>query len=376
MKDDRIDRQGARDAGDRLLAEHASEDPFAAAFKATRMPMLITDPRQQDNPIIFSNLAFSELTGYSQDELIGRNCRLLQGPETDRDTLDRISAAIKDERPIAEHVLNYRKDGSTFWNALFISPVRNASGEVIYFFASQLDFTDIRNKEMNLALARRSAEDKVLASTADLRAALEAKTMLVHEVDHRVKNNLLTIASIIRLQSRLTRNEIARRTLRSVLDRVEALGIVHRKLFTTDDVARFDVAEFTRELVTDVVGGLRRDDITMSVDVSTVLVPAIKASPLALIVNELVGDAVRRGLKDGGGSIHVEIKRLDGYFLIAVTDTVHPVPVDPEEQELGLLILETCARQVGAKIERHEQTGKTIVEVTLPVENIAEAKGC
>ncbi len=373
MTSDRNARQDAQDAGDRLLAEHASEDPFAAAFKATRMPMLITDPRQDDNPIIYSNRAFSELTGYSPEELVGRNCRFLQGPETDKAAIGRIRKAIEEQRPISENVLNYRKDGSTFWNALFVSPVMDASGEVIYFFASQLDFTEIRNKEMDLASARQSAEQKVQESTADLRAALEAKTLLVHEVDHRVKNNLLTIASIIRLQSRLTKNEIAQRTLRSVLDRVEALGMVHRKLFTMDDVARFDIAEFARELVTDVVGGLKRDDITMSLDVSTVLVPAIKASPLALIVNELVGDAVRRGLKDGGGEIHVEVKRLNGHFLIAVSDTVHPVPVDPEEQEMGQLMLETCARQLGAKIERQEQTGRTTVRVTLPVENIAEA---
>lgn len=73
----------ARNAGDRLIGSHLSEDPFAAAFKATRMPMLITDPRQHDNPIIFANRAFCELTGYDAEELVGRNCRLLQGPASD-----------------------------------------------------------------------------------------------------------------------------------------------------------------------------------------------------------------------------------------------------------------------------------------------------
>ena len=93
MIDDTHSRQDARDAGERLVAGHASEDPFAAAFKATRMPMLITDPQQDDNPIIFSNRAFSELTGYSQQELIGRNCRLLQGPETDKAAVSMIRDA-------------------------------------------------------------------------------------------------------------------------------------------------------------------------------------------------------------------------------------------------------------------------------------------
>lgn len=372
MVSDDSSRKNARDAGARLLASHMSEDPFAAAFKATRMPMIITDPRQDDNPIIFSNRAFSELTGYSPDELVGRNCRFLQGPDTDKQAVARISDAIREARPISEDLLNYRKDGSTFWNALFISPVRDEKDEVIYYFASQLDFTHVKGKESELANARRSAEMRVQERTAALRAALEAKTLLVHEVDHRVKNNLLTIASILRLQARLSRNEIVTKTLRSVLDRVEALGMVHRKLFTSEDVARFDVGEFARELVVDVVGALRRDDIHITMDVSPVQVTAIKASPLALIVNELVGDAVRRGLKDGGGRIDVQVKRLNGHFVIAVSDTVVPVPVDPEEQEFGQLMLDTCAKQVGAKVEKTVEGHLTTVRVTLSVGNSAE----
>ncbi|MBB4062882.1 histidine kinase dimerization/phosphoacceptor domain -containing protein [Gellertiella hungarica] len=365
-------RDGAERAGRALLDSHVSEDPFAAAFKATRMPMIITDPRQEDNPIIFSNRAFSELTGYSQDELIGRNCRLLQGPDTDPAAVERIREAIRQELPVSQDILNYRKDGSTFWNALFISPVRNDQGDVIYFFASQLDFSGIRHREAELASARQAAEETVLRQTTDLRAALEAKTMLVHEVDHRVKNNLLTIASLIRMQARISTNRTVKDTLKSVLDRVEAMGMVHRKLFTMDDVARFDVGEFARELVVDVVSALRRDDIRITMDISPVLVPANRASPLALIVNELVGDAVRRGLKDGGGLIHVQVRRLNGHFIISVSDTVEPVPVDPEEQQFGRLILETCAKQVGATIEREERGVETTVLVTLPVGNIAE----
>ncbi|RYE36484.1 MAG: PAS domain S-box protein, partial [Hyphomicrobiales bacterium] len=72
-------RDEAQQAGDRLAAEHSGGDPFAAAFRHTRMPMIVTDPQQRDNPIIFSNAAFSSLTGYPIEELVGRNCRILQG---------------------------------------------------------------------------------------------------------------------------------------------------------------------------------------------------------------------------------------------------------------------------------------------------------
>lgn len=370
-KDD--SKRDAQEAGDRLLAEHVSEDPFAAAFKATRMPMIITDPRQPDNPIIFSNNAFSELTGYTADELIGRNCRLLQGPDSDSGSIQQIREAVLNEESIAIDILNYRKDGSTFWNALFVSPVRNRSGEVIYFFASQLDFTHVKDKQSQLAAARSSAEEEVARRTKDLRDALAAKTLLVHEVDHRVKNNLLTIASILKLQARTTENETVRSTLRSVLDRVEALSTVQRKLFTTEDVERFDVADFARELVVDVVGALRRDDIRITFDLSPVLVPAIKASPLALIINEVVGDALRRGLRDGGGAIDIFIKRLNGHFVIRVTDSMEPVEADPEEEVFSRTILETCARQVNATLKREKNGRDTTVDIRLPVGSAMEA---
>lgn len=365
--DDEKHLRDARDAGDRLVASHPSEDPFAAAFKATRMPMLITDPQQDDNPIIFSNRAFSELTGYSQQELIGRNCRLLQGPETDKAAVSMIRDAVTDRRDVAVDILNYRKDGSTFWNALFVSPVRDRDGEVIYFFASQLDFTSIKTKEAELAKARSLAEKEVARRTAELSDALSAKTDLVHEVDHRVKNNLLTIASIIKLQMRMTTNNTVEQTLKSVLDRVEALSTVQRKLLNDDQLGYFDVADFGRDLAIDIVGSLKRRDIVLTMDLHPVTVSAAKASPLALIVNELLGDAVRRGLSDGGGEIHLEIRRLNGHFLIRVVDTVTPVDVDREQEAFSQAMLDASLLQLRAKLERKVEGHRTEVTVTLLV---------
>jgi PAS domain S-box-containing protein len=368
MTEPKSSRRGAQDAGDRLLASHLAEDPFPAAFKATRMPMLITDPRQADNPIIFCNQAFVTLTGYSADELIGRNCRLLQGPNTDPDAVSRLRDAVAAAEDVALDILNYRKDGTPFWNALFVSPVRNADGDVIYFFASQLDFTTIKSKELELAEARNSAEEEVARRTHDLSEALKAKTILVHEVDHRVKNNLLTIASIVKLQARMSDNDVVKQTLFSVLNRVEALSTVQRKLFTSSDLGRFDVSDFAKDLIEDLVGAIKRDDIRVSTDLSPVLVPAVKASPLALIINELVLDAARRGLSDGGGEIHLQVKRTNGHFIIRVTDTTTPVDVNPDDEAFGKLMLDTCARQLGAEIRREVNGHRTDVLVTMLVE--------
>ena len=101
------------------------DDIFFAAIETTRMPMLVTDPRQPDNPIVFANRAFLSMSGYAAEEIMGHYCRFLQGPDTDRATVAAVREAVRDRREISTEILNYRKDGTSFWNALYVSPVYN-----------------------------------------------------------------------------------------------------------------------------------------------------------------------------------------------------------------------------------------------------------
>jgi PAS domain S-box-containing protein len=117
--------------------------------------MVVTDPRQADNPIVFINGAFLDLTGYQPDDVIGRNCRFLQGPDTDKGTVDEVRRALAEHKAVAVDILNYKKDGSRFWNGLFIGPVFDKEGELLYFFASQLDITSRRINEMSYTQAQK-----------------------------------------------------------------------------------------------------------------------------------------------------------------------------------------------------------------------------
>ncbi|UZK69702.1 histidine kinase famiy protein [Sphingomonas sp. S1-29] len=134
---------------------NAQHDIFFAAVETTRMPMVVTDPAEPDNPIIFCNAAFIRMTGYSREEIVGRNCRFLQGDETDPAAIDQIRQAIRNREEVALEILNYRKNGSTFWNALFVSPVYDDSGALKYFFASQLDISRRREAEEALHQAQK-----------------------------------------------------------------------------------------------------------------------------------------------------------------------------------------------------------------------------
>jgi PAS domain S-box-containing protein len=140
-----ISRDGLQDRG----------NIFFAAVEMTRMPMVVTDPRRPDNPIVFANGAFFDLTGYSDEEVIGRNCRFLQGPQTDPRTVDEVRLAVKERRAVAVDLLNYRKDGTPFWNALFIGPIFDKGGELLYFFASQMDITERRSTQESYLQAQK-----------------------------------------------------------------------------------------------------------------------------------------------------------------------------------------------------------------------------
>lgn len=367
LNDNQESHEETRGAG-RVNGEY---DPFAAAIKATRMAMLITDPRRHDNPIVFANDAFLHLTGYERPEIIGLNCRFLQGPDTDRQTVDALREAIEAEDDINVDILNYRKDGRPFWNALYISPVYSDDGELQFFFSSQLDVSDRKQSEFQVWADRTRFERAVAERTAELQKALEAQTALLHEVDHRVKNNLQMVSSLITMQSRTIDDDNTRQSLRAMLERVEALSTVHRQLYQSQDVTRLDVAGLVREIATNLIAASGQP-VTTSLDLKPVHIPAKKAAPLALIMNELVTNALKHGLVDDGkGEIAISILPDAGRLSIVIADNGRGMK-DPDGAAgtygFGLRMIRAVGRQLGAEISWRDANPGTQVVIAIPVE--------
>jgi PAS domain S-box-containing protein len=358
-----------------LAAEHGVEDPFAAAIRGARMAMVVTDARQSDNPIIFANDAFLALTGYDREDVIGRNCRFLQGPETDPAAIATMRRAVADGEDVELDLLNYRKDGTPFWNALYLSPVRGKTGEILYFFGSQRNVSDKKRVEFELGDTRDRLEAAVEARTADLTRALEQKTALLHEVDHRVKNNLQLISSLLLLQNRRVTDPAVKDSLRGMLERVSAIATVHRRLFQNEDVERFDVSAFVRDLVSDMMGSARRDDVTVRLDLERIDIAASKAAPLALVINELFSNALRHAFPPEAmagrtGEVLVAITRQDADFRIEITDNGVGVGNSASSGGFGLTIVQLLCQQLKARTQTTPADPGTRVVVYLPVNGV------
>lgn len=126
------------------------------AVSASRHGIIVTDPNLPDDPIVYVNPAFEKLTGYASGEIVGRNCRFLQGDDRDKAALEEIRSAVTAGRECRVILRNYRKDGTPFWNDLSISPIRDASGRLLNFVGVQEDITERKRTEDAL----REAEEK------------------------------------------------------------------------------------------------------------------------------------------------------------------------------------------------------------------------
>lgn len=120
----------------------------------SRVAAVVSDPRMADNPIVACNEAFIELTGYSREEVIGRNCRFLRGARTERMQAAMLRDAIAQVRPTMVELINYRKDGTAFRNAVMVAPLFNGDGEIEFFLGSQMAIDDTQANRHQQASAR------------------------------------------------------------------------------------------------------------------------------------------------------------------------------------------------------------------------------
>jgi PAS domain S-box-containing protein len=256
----------SRDITERKRAEEALR-LRDRAIQAVTQGILITDPSQPENPIIYASPGFQNLTGYAVEETVGRNCRFLQGKDTDPAAVAQIRESIHQRRPCTVELLNYRKDGTPFWNELSISPVFNPQGKLTHFVGVQTDVTQRRQFEDQISQAQK----------------MEAIGKLAGGIAHDF-NNLLTIIngySYLLLQSipvdspmREQLEEINKAGERSASLTRQLLAFSRRQVIAPVVLDLNDVVRDTEKMLRRMIG----EDIEMATVLNVQLEP-VKADP-------------------------------------------------------------------------------------------------
>jgi two-component system, chemotaxis family, sensor kinase Cph1 len=168
-----------------------------AAIEATSSGFVISDFTQKDNPLIYVNKAFCEMTGYSQEEVINKNCRFLQAQDKDQPEIDKLRIAIKEHRDEKVLLKNYKKDGTVFWNELIISPVKDEDENVTNYIGIQTDVTErvnarfaLKKKTQELEQSNQDLEEFANAVSHDLKEPLRMISTFLEFLDKEYSSKL------------------------------------------------------------------------------------------------------------------------------------------------------------------------------------------
>ncbi|HET9810494.1 MAG TPA: HWE histidine kinase domain-containing protein [Sphingomicrobium sp.] len=316
--------------------------PFVVAAETTRMPMVFTDAKKADNPIIFVNDAFLKLTGYDRDEVLAQSFNFLLAPGADSHDLDEIKEAFAGKEGDPE--IRFRhKDGSPFYATIFVNPVRDEAGKIVQHFVSLVDTTMHHEAQKHAA-------------------------MLIDELNHRVKNTLATVQSIVTQAVRNSSDpEIVRESIET---RIAALSRSHDLLgrekwqgaglrdLVVQSLDPFSVAEGRAERFT-----IEGENIRLSPKA---------ALALGIAFNELATNAVKYGaFSNEAGTISIEWTlepEPDGRWLCLHWREKNGPPVTaPTRKGFGSRVLERgLAHELNGKVDLNYAPAGVICTIHVP----------
>jgi PAS domain S-box-containing protein len=317
--------------------------PFVVAGETTRMAMVFTDAREFDNPIIFANDSFLSLTGYGREEVLGQSFNFIMAHAADAEALAQIEAEFEGKSDGGTEIRYHRKDGSEFWAALFISPVRDESGDIVQYFASFVDLTKHKEEEAQ-------------------------SRMLIDELNHRVKNTLSTVQSIVWQALRTTSDPKGIRE--SIETRLFALSRSHDLLTREnwESVGLLDVIHDALEPFVVADGRAERLVITGK----NVRFPPKAALALSIAFNELATNAVKYGaFSNEAGSILVtwtiEPKPEGNRLVLQWQETGGPPVTPPSRKGFGSLVLgRGLAHELEGTVHLDYRSDGLVCTMTIP----------
>ncbi len=374
---------GARAASTRRKPAHAAAKALApevgawlkaAALDVADDGIVISDATTPDAPIVYVSPSFERLVGYPAEEILGTNCRMVQGPGTDRETVKQIAIALQEGRVFQGEILNYRKDGTAFWNFLRIAPIRDASGRVTHHVGTQSDVT-----ELHQAREREQELVEAVAHASRVRTVAALGASLAHEVNQPLAAIVANAEAALRYLESCNTGEI-REALTAIRDDARRAGEIilraHR-LVRKQPVAPepVDAARVAREVLAFTRVRLRHAGVEARLDCAAAL-PRVLADPvqlyqalLNLVVNAI--DAMEGNPPEAPRTLEIAAEGDDGGVRIRVGDSGHGADDDTLARMaqtfhttkargtgLGLLVTRSLVEAHGGRLDVARNAGR------------------
>ncbi|MFH2107106.1 MAG: PAS domain S-box protein [Chrysiogenia bacterium] len=327
---------------------------LATALKRINECVSITDV---EDTILFVNEAFQKTYGYSEQELIGQNIKIVRSPNFPQQVFEEVLPGTLSGGWTGE-LVNRRKDGSEFPVFLSTSIIGKEDGKPNYLIGITMDITE----------RKRAVET--------IRASLQEKEILLKEVHHRVKNNLMSVIGLIKMTEAKAKNEKFNALLQEFEGRVRSMALVHESLHKSADLAHIDLQYYLETLTAHIRAqyGAKRD-IRFSVQAAKVTVDPDFAVPCGLILNELITNAYKHAFPknrprsgEGNCEIAVTVKHEGNNLTLSVADNGIGLPavLDWDKSEtLGLKLIKMLSKQLNGTIEVDRSAG-TVFRLKFP----------
>ena len=327
-----------------LLEDSRALDGFSRA----QVSMILTNPNLEDNPIVYVNEAFQRMTGYARTATIGRNCRFLQGRDTEKADVDRLRDAIEREVDVTVDILNYRANGEAFLNRLIVAPVKDANGHCQFFVGIQKEIRD-----------------------GDIDSAAEKVNRQLVEVQNRVKADLSMVIDMIRQQSRETS---APEDFIALSRRIETLQLLYEEMKLSDSRSNRDSVElgsFLSRVACAIAHVDGRPGIRMSLLIEPLSVPIEVATRVGLVMSELVSNAYQHAfVRLDTGLVEVRMSRLsEGGLRLTVADDGVGIPKNntwPNPQSVGGRVLHGLIEGLEGTLQLGRGAAGSIITIDVP----------
>lgn len=344
-----------------------------SALEAVGVGLAITNPLEENNPIVVVNPKFESMTGYSAKEVIGKNCDILQGPDTDPATARRIEECIKNQTPFEGELLNYRKNGEKFWNRLLINPIFDEKGKLINFVCFQQDVTEAKNDKEDLLYKNRELNTFIYKSSHDLRSPIATLLGLIKFAQNETcDEQLLTYLKMMEESSerldqilKTLMDMISFKQVEAKFEEVNFNQLFHRVLRELRD--RIDKNELELKLNLDNKVCLRTDHKMLGHILLQIVENAIKFRDRQkgkLLLEVSLSHTTQKHLieiKDNG--LGISKKYLDRIF-----DMFFRANETYSGSGLGLYIAKNLIEKLSGRLYIQTEQGKgTVVTVELPV---------